>query len=98
VHILPKWYIMVLANKICCMPVLDVMVTFKTEKVLEMSTDQRKKDIDSIHFTFEIFKKLLDQMLGSISNMENLNEILVWGRPILYRLIYQNASILIKER
>jgi hypothetical protein len=36
-------------------------------------------------------------MLGSISNMENPNEILVWGRPVLYRLIYQNASILIKK-
>jgi hypothetical protein len=46
-----------------------------------MSTDRRKKDIETVlHCTFGIFKKLLDQMLGSISNMENPNEILVWGK------------------
>jgi hypothetical protein len=46
VHIIPKWYIVVLANKICCTPifVLDIMVTFKTEKVLEMSSDRIKME------------------------------------------------------
>jgi hypothetical protein len=45
-----------------------------------MSTDSKKEGQRQFFiFTFGIFKKLLDQMLGSISNMDNPNEILVWG-------------------
>jgi hypothetical protein len=58
----------------------DVMVTIKTEKVLEMSTDREKRTKTVLHYTFGFFKKLLDQILGSISNMEDPNEILVWGK------------------
>jgi hypothetical protein len=32
-----------------------------------------------LHSTFGFFKKLLDHILGSISNMEDPNEILVCG-------------------
>jgi hypothetical protein len=40
------------------------MVTFKNKKeVLEMSIEGRRIET-FLHFTFEIFKNLLDQMLG----------------------------------
>ena len=56
------------------------MITCKTKKVLEMSAKKERRTETVIHFTYGIFNKLLDQMLGSIRNMDNPNAILVWGR------------------
>jgi hypothetical protein len=39
----------------------------------------------------------IQMMLGPIRNMENPKEILARGRPGLYKLIYQNVSILINK-
>jgi hypothetical protein len=50
VPMLPKWYIVVLANIIVVCLFSDVMITCKTKKVLEMSTDRRKKDRDNSSF------------------------------------------------
>ena len=50
VPMLPKWYIVVLANKIIVFLFSDVMITCKIEKVLDMSIDRRKKNKDSYSF------------------------------------------------
>jgi hypothetical protein len=57
---LPKWYIVVLANIIGVSLFLDVMITCKIEKVLEMSHREETRIKTVLHFTYGIFKKLLD--------------------------------------
>jgi hypothetical protein len=49
---------------------------------------RRKKERDSHFFTFGIFNKLLDHMLGSISSMDSPIEILIWGETVQIHMEY----------